>query len=86
MCLAPDLLEVALAKPVRQATDVVHVRVRERDGWHAEDGARAQTDVEREVELRDLDDGLLASDADSLDPVGGQVQKAELPFAGGLGR
>ena len=80
--LAADLLEVALAEPVWKPADMVHVRVRERDRGHAEDRARALPDVEADVELRHLDHRLLAGDADSLDPVRRQIEKAELALAG----
>jgi len=80
--LAADLLEVALAEPVRQAAEMVHVRMAQRDRRHAQHRAGALSDVEREVELRDLDDGLLAGDADSLHAVRREIQEAELALSG----
>jgi len=61
---------------------MVHVRVRQRDRGHAEHRARALPDVEGDIELGDLDDGLLAGDADPLDAVRGDIQEAKLALAG----
>ena len=80
--LAADLLEVALAEPVRQSAEVVHVRVAQRDRRRTQRRARADPDVEADVEFGDLDRRRLAGDADSLHAIGRQEKKTKLALAG----
>ena len=83
MSLAADLLEGSLAEPIGKSAEMVHVRVRKRDGRHAEHCSRALSDVERNIKLRDLNDGLFAGNADSLHAIGREIEKAKLALTGG---
>jgi hypothetical protein len=62
----PDahLLKDALAEVVRQAADVVHVRMAEGDIRRGKREARAHADIERDIKLGNLNDGLFAGDTD----------------------